>query len=254
MPQRGQVRLNPSKNWRRMCGILSLTSSRYRVFPGIRRRRLAAGGLLYTMRLQPVLPFKINGGWNLITRSMFTVVSVPDSIRSSGRTGGTGDSEIQFYLSPDKASPFIWGVGPVLGIPTASDSLLRTGKWKLGPGFAIIRQTEHWTYGVLANQSWSFAGDKNRASVSVALIHLSLSYTWVSGWTIGLDSETTYDSKSSSGEWTVPVQLSVSKIASLGSLPIDLSFAVVPYAIAPSGSPSVGLNFTITPLFARTTE
>lgn len=213
----------------------------------------AAGGngFLYTFTLQPILPFKIADNWHLITRSAFTVASVPDS-EGSGRTVGTGDSNIQFYFSPDRAGPFIWGLGPVLGIPTASNSLLGSGKWTLGPGFAIDRQTEVWTYGVLVNQFWSFAGGKNRDSVSVTLVHSVLFYTWKSGWSLGLDSESTYDAKASSGDrWTVPLQISISKQTNFGNRPVNLSFGVIPQAVAPSGSPKVGLNFTITPLFPK---
>ncbi|MGC1650832.1 MAG: hypothetical protein WA741_33835 [Candidatus Sulfotelmatobacter sp.] len=213
----------------------------------------AAGGngFLYTFMLQPIVPFKISDNWNLITRSAFTATSVPDS-EGSGRTTGTGDSDIQFYFSHDRARSFIWGFGPVLGIPTASNSLLGSGKWTLGPGFAIVRQTEDWTYGILVNQFWSFAGGKNRDSVTLMLLHPVFSYTWKSGWSLGLDSESTYDAKASSSErWTVPLQISISKEANFGKRPVNLSFGVIPYAVAPSGSPSVGLNFTITRLFPK---
>ena len=213
----------------------------------------AAGGngFLFTFTLQPIIPFKITDNWTLITRSAFTVASVPDS-EGSGRTTGTGDSNIQFYFSPNRARPFSWGFGPVLGIPTASNSLLGKGKWTLGPGFAIVRQTEVWTYGALVNQFWSFAGGKNRDSVNVTLVHPVLFYTWNSGWALGLDSESTYDAKASSADrWTVPVQISISKETSFGKHPVNLSFGVVPYALAPSGAPSVGVNFTFTPLFPK---
>jgi len=49
----------------------------------------------------------------------------------------------------------------------------------------------------------------------------------------------------------VPLQISISKETNFGKRPVNLSFGVVPYAVAPSGSPSVGLNFTITPLFPK---
>ena len=213
----------------------------------------AAGGngFLYTFMLQPIVPFKITDDWNLITRSAFTVASIPDS-EGSGRTAATGDSNIQFYFSPNRPRPFIWGFGPVLGIPTASNSLLGSGKWTLGPGFGIVRQTEDWTYGVLVNQFWSFAGGKNRDSVSLTLLHPVLSYTWKSGWSLGLDSESIYDAKASSGDrWTVPLQISISKETNFGKRPVNLSFGVIPQTVAPAGSPSVGLNFTITPLFPK---
>ena len=106
-------------------------------------------GLQYEMTLQPIIPIKINDGWNLITRSTFSVASLPESDSGTGRITGASDLLTEFYFSPDKQTPLIWGFGPVLGIPTASDTSLGTGKWTFGPAFAIIKQTEHWQYGVL---------------------------------------------------------------------------------------------------------
>ena len=208
--------------------------------------------LQYTMTLQPVIPIKINDSWNLITRPSFSVISVPESDSGMGRITGASDLAAEFYFSPDKQTPFIWGFGPVLGIPTASDASLGTGKWTLGPGFAIVKQTEHWQYGVLVNHVWSFAGDRNRDNVSSTFIQPGLYYTWGDGWTLGVDVESTYDSIALPGDrWTVPVQTSISKVTKFLGQPISLSFGIVPYAVAPAGSPSVAMNFTVALLFPR---
>jgi len=208
--------------------------------------------LQYEMTLRPVIPININNSWNLITRSTFSVSSMPESDSGAGRITGASDLATEFYFSPDKANPFFWGFGPVLGIPTASDISLGTGKWTLGPGFAVIKQTEHWQYGVLVNHVWSFAGDKNRGNVSSTFIQPGLYYTWGNGWTLGLDAESTYDSMAAPGErWTVPVQASITRVTNLPRLPISLSLGVIPYAVAPAGSPSISVNFTIALLFPR---
>jgi hypothetical protein len=122
--------------------------------------------LQYELTLQPIIPIKINNSWNLITRSNFSVSSIPESDSGTGRITGASDLTTEFYFSPDKQTPFIWGFGPVLGIPTASVTSLGTGKWTIGPAITIIKQTKHWTYGVLAYHVWSFAGGKNRPNVS----------------------------------------------------------------------------------------
>jgi hypothetical protein len=208
-------------------------------------------GFLYNFTLQPIIPFTINDDWNLITRSVFTAASVPDS-GSSGRTSGTGDSNIQFYFTPSQSESFIWGFGPVLGVPTASNTLLGSGKWTLGPGFGLVRQTQHWTFVLIVNQSWSVAGNADRDAVSLMTLDPSLSYTWTSGWSLGFQCNSTYDAKASSGErLTVPFQISISKDTTIGRSPFNLSLAVIQRVIAPSGYPSIGLNFTITALFPK---
>lgn len=208
--------------------------------------------LQYTLTLQPVIPLNVSNSWNLITRSTFNVVSMPEFDSGAGRIAGASDLAMEFYLSPDKSTPFIWGFGPALVVPTASEPSFGTGKWSLGPGFAVIKQTQHWTYGVVANHVWSFAGSKNRENVSSTFVRPALYYTWGDGWTLGVDTETTYDSMAPHGEkWTVPVQVSISKVTNFLGRPVNLSFGIIPYAVAPAGSPSVAINFTVTPLFPR---
>jgi hypothetical protein len=56
-----------------------------------------------------------------------------------------------FFVSPAKTVPFIWGVGPALLIPTATDDLLGSGKFGLGPTVVVLKQNGGWTYGALVN-------------------------------------------------------------------------------------------------------
>ena len=212
----------------------------------------AGNGFQYTLTLQPLIPMKLSRCWDLITRPIFTVVDSPESSIGMGRTVGSGDLITRFYFSPSKATSFIWGFGPVLGMPTASDALLGTGKWTLGPGLAVVKQTENWSIAVVVNHVWSFAGDTSRSKVSMTAIEPSVSYTWGHGWTVGLDDASTYDSDATSGSrWVQPVQLSIGKVTSFGSRPVSLGFGIIRYALAPSGSPSVGLSLTIDLLFPK---
>ena len=208
--------------------------------------------LQYAMTLQPIIPIKINDSWDLVTRTNFSVSSIPESDSGSSRITGASDLTTEFYFSPEKKTPFIWGFGPVLEIPTASDVALGSGKWALGPAFGIIKQTEHWTYGGVAYHVWSFAGDKNRDKVSSTYLQPVLYYSWGDGWTVGVDVESTYDSMAPNGNrWTVPVQPSISKVTNWGRQSVSLSLGVVAYAVAPAGSPMAAINLTIAPLFPR---
>jgi len=212
----------------------------------------AGNGFQYTLTFEPVLPVKLSNAWYLITRPNFSVVSAPESASGQSRTTGCSDLVTQFYFSPQASTPVIWGIGPVVGVPTGSDPLLGTGKWTLGPGVAIIKQTEHWTLGAIVNHVWSFAGDRNRSDVSLTLLEPEIAYSWGNGWEVGLDVESTYDSNAARGDrWLVPVEMSIGKVVNFGRRPVSLSVGVLPYALAPAGSPSVGLSFTIAPLFPK---
>jgi hypothetical protein len=85
--------------------------------------------LQYTLNIQPVLPFKLNDDWNVISRTVLPLVYQPLLAPGVGDVFGLGDTQEQLYFSPAKASSFIWGVGPVLQFPTATDMAIGSGKW-----------------------------------------------------------------------------------------------------------------------------
>jgi hypothetical protein len=72
------------------------------------------------------------------------------------------------FLSPRKLTSggLIWGVGPVLLLPTATDSLLGAKKWGAGPAAVALIMRVPWTVGMLANHIWSYAGDSDRPDIS----------------------------------------------------------------------------------------
>jgi hypothetical protein len=65
---------------------------------------------------------------------------------------GLGDLNPTFFLSPAKPGKLIWGVGPTFTLPTATDSLLGTSKWSMGPAAVALSMPGPWVFGALANQ------------------------------------------------------------------------------------------------------
>ena len=105
--------------------------------------------------------------------------------------------------------------------PTASDDALGAEKWGAGPTVVLLRQDHGWTYGVLANHIWSFAGNDNRSDVSTTFLQPFLSFTTKTATTFGVNTESTYDWENS--RWTVPINLTVSQLLKLGPQPIQLT-------------------------------
>src|SRR5206468_3618933 len=90
---------------------------------------------------------------------------------------GLGDTTQSFFLSPKKpVCGWVIGAGPVLYYPTATDSVLGAGKWGVGPTIVVLRQEHGWTYGILANQIWSYAGWGDMA-VNSTFLQPFLTYT-----------------------------------------------------------------------------
>ena len=154
-----------------------------------------------------------------------------------------------FFFSP-KASVGGWilAAGPVALWPTATDSLLGAGKWGAGPTVLALRQEHGWTYGLLANQIWSYAGWSDQ-QVNSTFLQPFVSFTTKTLTTFGLNTESTYDWSNS--QWTVPLNLMVSQLVKVGTMPIQFQAGVRYYAEKPSGGPDWGLRFTVTFLFPK---
>ena len=55
-------------------------------------------------------------------------------------------------------SGWIWGAGPVFLRPTSTDDALGSGKVGAGPTIVMLKQNKGWTYGLIGNHLWSYAG------------------------------------------------------------------------------------------------
>ena len=201
--------------------------------------------------VQPVIPITLNEEWNVISRTILPYINQESPVAGGGSTSGLGDTLQSLFFSPKSpsASGWIWGVGPALSIPTATKDELGSGKWSLGPTIVLLKQEHGWTYGVLANQIWSIAGESDRASVSSMFLQPFLTYTTHTFTTIGINTESTYDWKSS--QWTVPINLTVSQLLRIGGHPVSFLFGVREYVEKPSGGPDWGLRFQVTLLFPK---
>ena len=198
--------------------------------------------------IQPVIPFQLNKDWNLITRTIIPVISQDDIFPGSGSQFGLGDINLSLFFSPKKPTSggLLWGIGPVLLLPTATDSLLGAKKWGAGPAAAALTIRGRWTAGMLANHIWSFAGDSDRQDVSSTLLQPFASYTWPSAWTVSVQSESTYNWKTE--KWSVPVNVAVSKLVRLGKLPVSLQAGVGYWAESPETGPE-GFRFRLQATF-----
>jgi hypothetical protein len=204
-------------------------------------------GFRYTLNFQPVIPVSLGKDLNLIIRTIVPIISQDDVIPGTSQ-GGLGDIVQSFFFSPKKpVAGLILGFGPVFLYPSATDNLLGSEKWGAGPTGLVLKQTGGWTYGLLFNHIWSYAGEDSRAYVSSTFLQPFISYTTKTKTTFGVNTESTYDWHNS--QWTVPVNVSISQLVKLGKLPVQFAIGGKVYADGPSGAPDWGLRFVITPLF-----
>lgn len=190
-----------------------------------------------TLNIQPVIPLDISNDWNLITRTILPVIDQDEIYPGAGSQSGLGDITLSLFFSPKKptSSGIIWGVGPVILLPTATNDKLGADKWGLGPTAVALTVRGPWTFGGLANHIWSFDGNDDRNEISNTFIQPFVSYNWPSAWTASVTSESAYNWKTS--QWAVPLNLSVSKLVRFGKLPVSLTGGVGYWLESPDTGP-----------------
>jgi hypothetical protein len=142
-----------------------------------------------TLNIQPVIPFSISENWNLITRTIMPVISQNNVFGESGSQFGLGDITASAFFSPKQPTSggIIWGVGPVLLLPTRTDELLGLGEFGVGPSAVALTQKGSYTLGALINHIWAdnlsntffnpFVA-KNLAGGRVISINTELTQNW----------------------------------------------------------------------------
>lgn len=205
----------------------------------------------FTLNIQPVIPVSLNADANLIIRTILPIIDAESPAPGIPGASGLGDTTQSFFYSPKNPTSggWIWGVGPVFLWPTATDDLLGSGKWGVGPTAVLLKQTGGWTYGILANQVWSYAGSDSRPDVNSMFLQPFLSYTTKTHTSITLNTESTYNWDAH--QWTVPLNFTVGQIFKIGHQPMQFTIGGRYYVEKPDGGPDWGVRAVLTFLFPK---
>lgn len=211
----------------------------------------ANDGDRWSLNIQPVAPFSISEDWNVISRTILPVIYQTD-IGGNGSEFGTGDTTQSFFFSPKKptASGWIWGVGPAFLLPTASEDVLGTEQWAIGPTAVVLKQTEDgWTYGALTNYLVSVAGDDDRDDVESLFLQPFLAKAIGGGRTVTVNLESSHDFEHE--QWAVPVNFMYSKVTKVGGQLVSFAGGARYYLESPEGGPDWGVRFVVTLLYPK---
>ena len=140
------------------------------------------------MSAQPVIPVEVNSEWNVITRTIVPIISQPAMFPGDGRTNGIGDVVFTAFLSPAVPKGLIWGVGPVVQLPTDSNGL-GNKNWGLGASFVVLKleKGDPWVYGALVNNVWSLTSDQRGGGYNNGLIQPFVNYNFAGGFYLTSD-------------------------------------------------------------------
>lgn len=212
---------------------------------------------VYTAILQ--FPKRLNKNWNLINRIVPTVVSVPldqDEIDDfklpadpgipppggpvqeppgpvapidlfDGRTTGLGDTYYVGLFSPyegikhENGATSVWGVGFDLGMPTASEDVLGSGKWTAGPAALAAYLGPKWKVGALVQHYWDFAGDSDREDVNLTNFQYLYYYSLDETTSVGAMPNIIANwEQNGDDRFTVPVGIGINKTVQFGKVPV----------------------------------
>jgi hypothetical protein len=210
------------------------------------------------LNIQPVIPLSLGKDWNLIVRWITPVVyqpvAVPQASGPSIQSGvyGFGDMQPAFFFSPAK-SKVIWGVGPQLLLPTATDTgILGQGKFGLGPTAVVLVQPGKWTLGVLVNNVWSIAGHSDLPDVNQFLLQYFINYNLTKGWFLTWQPTLTANWEATNGSrWVVPLGGGIGRIMKLGPQPVNVGLQFYGNAVHPPGGSPWSLRLSIAFLYPK---
>ncbi|MFT3921865.1 MAG: neuromedin U [Myxococcales bacterium] len=202
------------------------------------------------VNFQPVVPLPVTDRWNVIVRPVIPIVNTPTA--GGGRKLGLADIQPQLFFTPADAGKIVWGLGPVLSFPTATNDALRTGQWGAGPAGVLVISTGHWVVGLLSNNVWRVAGSRREPKLNAFTLQPFINFNFGHGWALSFAPLITANwTAPSRNTWTVPLGAGVSKVHAIGKQPVNLSLQYYRNVAYPDGSGANQLRIVVAFLFPK---
>lgn len=207
----------------------------------------------YTLLFQPVFPFPLadtesGGKANLFIRPAIPLlvdqpVFNPGKADFDGKTA-LGDIGFDIGYGVTEKSGLLWAYGMVGTLPTATKSEVAGKQLRLGPELLFAKFEKWGLIGLFPSHQWNVTGWSDQ-QYSTSQLQLFLKFLPGGGWNIGTQPIMNYDWRSK--DWTIPLNLAVSKTLKVGSTPLKVELELNYYVQQPDAfGPDwmVSLNFT----------
>ena len=213
------------------------------------------GGTENLLLVEPVVPFKLNDDWNLITRTIIPFLWQPQLSPTLHAQYELGNINPQLYFSPSHSGQVIWGVGPEFSIPTATgiDRYAWSNHVGYGIDSVVLTFQGHWTLGLLASNLWTKTEHQINGRTEKALtVNPFVYYNLPKGWYFVYSGVTTADWQAPSKDrWTVPLGGGMGRLFKLGSQLINARAQFLNNVERPAYAPSWQAQLQIQFLFPR---
>ena len=209
-----------------------------------------------TLNIQPVYPVSLNKEWNVITRTILPIVWQPTTHGDGSYYSGLGSINFSAMLSPKAPGKVIWGGGLAINFPSTSPQLSPSGgsrKWSAGPSAVALMMPGKFVLGILANQTWSFAGPSDVPYWSLFYSQVFINYNLDKGWYLTMAPVITANwTASSDNVWTVPLGGGFGRLVKLGGkLPVNMNVSAYGYVVKPTGGPDWTLRVQVALLLPK---
>jgi hypothetical protein len=223
----------------------------------------------FVLNMKPVYPVRV-GQLNLINRLILPVIYAEGQdltlteaqgqllgfggeLRlANGSAFGLGDTTYQAFFSPTEPGKLIWGIGPALVLPTATDNRFASDKWSAGLSAVALTMPGRWVVGTLIQNVWSFAGDGDAEDVNQFMVQPFANYNLDDGWYLNTSPIITANWEADGADqWTVPLGMGIGRLVGHGNQPVDYRLAAYSSVEGPSFGSDWSLQFTIKFLFPK---
>lgn len=206
------------------------------------------------LNIQPVIPIHVNADWTVITRTILPLVWQPSYAPEHTVPFGTGPTTFSAFLAPaNPTNGWLWGVGPIVQIPTISDKSLGSNVWGGGPTGVLVYMKGPWVAGVVANNVWSFGGTPGRGGTSynTFLVQPFVNYNFGGGWYVYSSPIITANWLTAGDKaWTLPFGGGAGRVVKIGGkLPVNFQLGAYYNALRPEFGSTWQLRTQVTFIF-----
>lgn len=200
-----------------------------------------------TLTFQPVLPFVLPNGNNLIFRPAFGYVWDAPRPGLLGFEKNNAWNDIPYDLLYSwQAGDWTLGAGVVGSAPVDSD--VSSDNWLLGPSFLAVKTFDWGVAGLFPFHNEKIGG--SGPDTSITSLQYFLFYGLGNGWQVGTGPTMTYNWEAASGdEWTVPLQLALAKTTAIGDQIVKFNLSAEKNVVRPDPfSEDWTVTFTFSPV------
>lgn len=217
-----------------------------------------------TLLFQPVFPFELGttasgGQASLFVRPAIPIIFDQPTLGLLGdqpvlepdesvfeSASGLGDIVFDVAYGVTEQDGTLWAAGAIGTLPTATRSGLGAGKFAMGPNGLLARFEDWGIYGLQLAHQWDVVGWGDD-SINVTSGQAFFVLLPGEGWTVGTTPRFAYDWSAS--EFTIPLNLAVSRTLQIGELPLKVGIEVEYYLARPDAfGPEWAVYLNVTPV------